>query len=163
MNLLDSIFYESKGDTDKIESLCKELNSEKGVELSKELVEYVDEPKYDLDAESLSKIEGYSVCHFVHGSSGDEFVGKIIEFLYCLCPDIHAQAWGCGDDDPWEFWFKYENGSVERQDDEPEMDEDEDEDIKNTVYKWWHETMPSSIKEGFLNEIDIEDEYIVFT
>lgn len=163
MKLLDSFFYESEGDTKKMTALCESINPEKGRALSNLLINYVDEPQYELSAESLDKIDGYSVCHFVHGSSGDDIVGKIIETLYCLCPDIHAQAWGCGDDDPWEFWFKYENGSVRREDDEPEMDEDEDEEIKNTIYKWWHESMPGSIREGFLNEIDIEGEYIVFT
>jgi NAD-dependent DNA ligase len=163
MSLLDSLFFESRGDTVKISKLCEALNPEIGVALSEVLLDFVDDPEHDLDAESLDKTEGYSVCHFVHGSAGDEIVGKIIETLYSLCPEIHAQAWGCGDDDPWEFWFKYENGSVKREDDEPEMDEEEDEEIKNTVYKWWHESMPDSIREGFLNEIDIEDEYIVFT
>ena len=163
MELLDSLFYESKGDIEKISSLCETINPSKGVALSKELISFVDEPQHDLDAESIDKIDKYSVCHFVHGSGGDDIVGKIIEFLYSLCPEIHAQAWGCGDDDPWEYWFKFENGSIKREDDEPEMDEDEDEGIKDTIYAWWHESMPDSIKEGFLNEIDIEDEYIVFT
>jgi NAD-dependent DNA ligase len=163
IKLLGSLFYESEGDRKKITALCESINTEKGRALSNLLINYVDEPQYELSAESLDKIDGYSVCHFVHGSSGDDIVGKIIETLYCLCPGIHAQAWGCGDDDPWEFWFKYENGSVRREDDEPEMDEEEDEEIKNTIYKWWHESMPDSIREGFLNEIDIEDEHIVFT
>ncbi|MES9858770.1 MAG: BRCT domain-containing protein [Sedimenticola sp.] len=167
MSLLDSLFYESKGNEEKISSICETLSPPNGTVLSKELIGFVDEPQHDLDAESLEKNEGYSVCHFVHGSAGDDIVGKIIEFLYSLCPEIHAQAWGCGDDDPWEYWFKFEGGALKRKDDEPLMDEDdedgEDEEIKNTIYAWWHETMPESIKEGFLNEIDLEEEYIVFT
>ncbi len=163
MEILDSLFYESKNDLDKLPSLCGSINPLNGASLAKELISFVGEPEYDLDAESLNKIDGYSVCHFVHGSGGDYIVGEIIKFLYSLCPEIHAQAWGCGDDDPWEYWFKFENGLLKRKDDEPEMDEDEDEEIKNTIYAWWHDSMPDSIKEGFLNEMDIEGEFIVFT
>jgi NAD-dependent DNA ligase len=163
MDLLDSLFEDSNGDAEKFTSFCETINPDNGAKLSKELISFVDEPRYDLDAETISRTAGYSVCHFVHGTGGDDIVGTIIEFLYLLCPDIHAQAWGCGDDDPWEYWFKYENGSVRREDDEPEMDEEEDEEIMNTIYAWWHETMPNAIREGVLNELDIEDEYIVFT
>ena len=150
MDLLDSLFYEADGDIDKFSSYCESINPTNGAALSKGLVSFVDEPEYDLGAESLNKIGGYSVCHFVHGSAGDEIIGEIIKFLYSLCPDIHAQAWGCGDDDPWEFWFKFENGSIKRKDDEPEMDQEEDEKIINTIYAWWHESMPGTIKEGLL-------------
>jgi len=168
MSLLDSLFFESEGIEEKISTICRDLNPSDGYSLSQKLISFVDEPKYDLSAESLVKTEGYSVCHFVHGSSGDEIVGKIVEFLYAISPGIHAQAWGCGDDDPWEYWFKFENGALKREDDEPIMDEDDDEDgedeeIKNTIYAWWHDSMPNSIQEGFLNEVDLDDEYIVFT
>jgi hypothetical protein len=33
-------------------------------------------------------------------------------------------------------------------------DPDEDEEIKASIYTWWHQDLPSEIKEGFLNEED---------
>jgi NAD-dependent DNA ligase len=163
MEKLNSIFYECNGNEEKIIEISLSLNARNGKELAQNLIESVDEPKYDLDAESLEKVEGYSIAHFVHGSIGDEVVESIVHFLNLLVPNTHVQAWGCGDDDPWEYWIKYDNDKLIRKDDEPLNDDDEDEEIKNTIYEWWHESMPSSVKEGFLNEINLEDQYIVFT
>ena len=79
-------------------------------------------------------------------------IENILLFLKGLLPNIHAQAWGCGDDDPWEFWFKFEGDELIREDDEPLNDPDEDEEIKASIYAWWHQDLPPEIKEGFLNE-----------
>ena len=163
MQKLNSLFYECNGDEEKIIEIAQSLNVGEGKKLAQILIELVDEPKYDLNAESLENVDGYSIAHFVHGSMGDEIVEAIVQFVNLLVPNTHAQAWGCGDDDPWEYWIKYEDGNLVRKDDEPLMDDVEDEDIKNTIYKWWHESMPSSVREGFLNEINLEDENIVFT
>lgn len=151
MRKLDALFLEAQGDEQRIKEICKSLAPEDGEYLAQEIIDAVDDVECDLGAESLSKIAGYSLLHFVHGSAGDDIVGSIVDFLYQLVPDIHAQAWGCGDDDPWEFWFKYENGEVLREDDEPFMGDD-DEEIKSTIYAWWHKDMPKEIREGFLNE-----------
>ena len=159
MKQLNTLFYECNGDKEKIISIAKTLNPSDGEDQAFELIESVDEPKYDLDAESLEQIGGYSVCHFVHGSIGDEIVENMVKFLHELVPGTHAQAWGCGDDDPWEYWIKFEDGKIIRKDDEPYEDEEEDEAIMNTIYAWWHSTMPDSIKEGFLNEEDEDEEY----
>ena len=165
MSQLDSLFYESKGNQSEFTSTCQALNPVNGAELAAELIRYVDEPKHDLQAESLNNNEGYSVCHFVHGTGGDDIIGKLVEFLYRLCPEIHAQAQGCGDDDPWEFWFKFEGGLLKREDDHPVMDleDGEDQEIKETIYAWWHESMPEAIQEGLLNDFFLEDQFMVFT
>ena len=73
----------------------------------------------DFGSENIWEDSGYSVSHWVGGSGGDEMQNDLMHFIYNLCPDIHAQSWGCGDDDPWEFWFKYENGQVLHWYDEP--------------------------------------------
>jgi NAD-dependent DNA ligase len=166
MQKLDSLFSDCEGDENNLIRIATQINQDDGAEFARDLLSKVEEPEYDIDAESLEKVDGYSVAHLVHGSAGDEVVKNIIKFLYALIPDIHAQAWGCGDDDPWEFWLKYENNSLVRKDDEPFIDEDDDQEILNTVYAWWHETMPAAISEGLLNEdreIDLEDEHVVFT
>lgn len=150
MQQLDTLFKKIEGDEQRFRALCLELNPGQGEELAQKLLDVVDNLEWDLHAESLSRVAGYSVLHFVHGSAGDDIVGSVVAFLYRLLPDIHAQAWGCGDDDPWEYWFKYEDGELVREDDEPFMGEDDE--IQATIYAWWHKDMPKEIKEGFLNE-----------
>jgi hypothetical protein len=152
MSKLDRLFEEHRGDSDKFIALACDINPENGAELAREILETVDNIEFDLGPELLYPIEGYSIAHFVHGSSGDEFIEAILFFLKALAPSIQAQAWGCGDDDPWEFWFKFEGDELLREDDEPFNDPEEDEEIKANIYTWWHAGLPQQIKEGFLNE-----------
>lgn len=119
MSLLDSLLHEANGGLDRLKSCCVKLNSEKGIVLLESLLRTAGDPEIDLSTESLKKEAGYSICHFVHGTGGDEIIGEIVAFLYRLCPEVHAQAWGYGDEDPWEFWFKFEGGLLQRKDDEP--------------------------------------------
>ena len=149
---LNRLFEEHKGDQDKFIAIAIALNSEQGLELATDLLDSVDNVEFDLGPETIQSIEGFSIAHFVHGSSGDEFIEAILLFLKALIPDIQTQAWGCGDDDPWEFWYKFEGDELVREDDEPFNDPDEDEEIKTSIYTWWHAGLPNKIKEGFLNE-----------
>ena len=152
--MIDRLFKEHQGDRDKFISFAVELNPEDGQTLAEDITDTVDQIDFDLGPESIHSTAGYSVAHFVHGSAGDEFIEAILLFLKALVPDIHAQAWGCGDDDPWEFWFKFEGDELIREDDEPFNDPDEDTEIKASIYAWWHAEMPKKIKEGFLNQED---------
>ena len=152
MVMIDRLFKEHQGDRDKFISFAVELNPEDGQALAEDITDTVDQIDFDLGPESIHSSAGYSVAHFVHGSAGDEFIEAILLFLKALVPDIYAQAWGCGDDDPWEFWFKFEGDELIREDDEPFNDPDEDEEIKASIYTWWHAEMPEKIKEGFLNQ-----------
>lgn len=149
---LDRLFKEHQGDKDKFVAAATTLNPEHGQELALDLLDSVDNVEFDLGPETIQSIEGYSIAHFVHGSSADEFIEAILLFLKALLADIHTQAWGCGDDDPWEFWFKFEGDELVREDDEPFNDSEEDEEIKASIYTWWHADLPKKIKEGFLNE-----------
>lgn len=158
MGKLDVLFTEPQGDVARIREIAASLDAENGEALAQDLIDTVDEPEHDLSAERIVRQAGYSVAHFVHGSPGDEFIEAIVGFLHELVPGLHVQAWGCGDDDPWEFWFKVEEGEVVRQDDEPFSDPEEDENIRAGIYAWWHADMPDEIKEGFLNEQDDQDE-----
>ena len=154
MVMIDRLFKEHQGDRDKFISFAVELNPEDGQALAEDITDTVDQIDFDLGPESIHSSAGYSVAHFVHGSAGDEFIEAILLFLKALVPDIHAQAWGCGDDDPWEFWFKFEGDELIREDDEPFNDPDEDDEIKASIYVWWHAEMPEKIREGFLNQED---------
>ena len=152
MSNIDRLFKEHHGNADTFTAVAIELNPHCGQELAEDILNTVDNIEFDLGPESLCSVEGYSIAHFVHGSAGDEFVEAILLFLKALVPDIHAQAWGCGDDDPWEFWFKFNGDELIREDDEPLNDPEEDQEIKANIYLWWHTDMPKNIKEGFLNE-----------
>ena len=155
---LDSFFYDCDGDKEKLIKAAISLNSEHGKELLKDLLDSVEAPEYDLSAESIEKkIDGYSIVSFTHGSMGYEIVESIIEFINNLVPQITIQACGWGDEDPFEYWLKYENGQLITKADSPFESEDEDTEIKNTIYKWWHSGLPASISEGLLNE-DVDDD-----
>lgn len=152
MNKLDRLFQEHQGNAEIFKQIAITINPIEGEELAQDLIDQIDQVEYDLGPESLYRFEGYSIAHFVHGSSGDEFMEAILNFLKSLAPDIHTQAWGCGDDDPWEFWFKFEGDELIREDDEPFNDPDEDQQIQSSIYAWWHKDMPKEIQEGFLND-----------
>ncbi|ATZ63408.1 hypothetical protein [Acinetobacter bereziniae] len=149
---LDELFKAHRGDQDKFMTSAVEINPEMGYELAEDLLNTVDNVEFDLGPESIYAVDGYSIAHFVHGSSGDEFVEAIVLFLKSLLDEIDVRAWGCGDDDPWEFWFKFEEDELIREDDEPFNDPEEDEEIKSSIYTWWHAGLPEKIKEGFLNQ-----------
>ncbi|WP_340600838.1 hypothetical protein [Acinetobacter sp. HZNU-JH01] len=151
MGLLESLFKNHAGSAEKFLEAALEINAD-STELTQALLDQIDSIQYDLDPEHLDYIAGYAVLEFTHGSNGDENIENILLFLKGLLPDIHAQAWGCGDDDPWEFWFKFDGDELIREDDEPYNDPDEDEEIKASIYVWWHQDLPVEIKEGFLNE-----------
>ena len=143
-------------DVDELKRIFVELghtiNAEQGAKLAQEfLLELKQGFLEEFVLEQLYFDSGYSVAHCVYGDEGDAITGLIIKFLYALAPDVHAQAWGCGDDEPWEYWFKFENGQLRREDNVPSEDEDEVEDLFNTIYVWWHSEMPATIKEGLLN------------
>lgn len=152
MAALDHLFESHKGNQDIFVTSAIAIHPELGEALAIDITNSVDDLEFDLGPESVDQIEGYSIAHFVHGSSGDEFIEAILLFLKALVPDIDTQAWGCGDDDPWEFWFKFEGNELIREDDEPFNDPEEDEAIKSSIYTRWHKDFPEKIKEGFLNQ-----------
>ena len=152
MAQLDALWQSHEGDAAAIIAAAQDLNAEQGAELAQDLIDSVDEVEWDLRPDSLYRSAGFSVAHFVHGSMGDENMENIVAFVHDLLPGIQVQAWGCGDDDPWEYWFKYDGDELVREDDEPFNDPEDDADIKASIYAWWHQDLPEQIKVGFLNE-----------
>jgi len=74
-----------------------------------------------------------------------------VEFLGKLCSDIDVRACLTGDDDPWEFFFRWQNGTAKRAGYEPDYEEAEKDKLPD-VYLWWHKGLPEGIKDGFINE-----------
>ena len=150
---LVKLFKEIGQDIDDAYELAEKLNPDTGYDT---LATFLDKLEQDYDEyfcpESVTKQNGYSVVYLVNGGSGDYITGLTVKLVHDLCPDVHVQGWGAGDDDPWEFWFKIFDGRVVRYDDQPWEDDDEDARLLATVYRWWHEDMPAKIKEGFLSE-----------
>lgn len=106
--------------------------------------------------EEVSEISGFCCAGATCGGGGDRYAARCVKLLYHLCPGIQALAWGMGDDDPWEFWFKHVDGHLVRHDVEPF--DGSDNRIKGTVYRWWHEGLPAAIQEGMLNDEDFDDD-----
>lgn len=103
-----------------------------------------------LVAESRHEIEHGCCLHFVHSASGVFFINAIVKFIGSLSADIDVRACLLGDDDPWEIFYRYQDGEVVEEYCMPDHEEWEDGDFP-PVYCWWHEGLPESIKEGFIN------------
>lgn len=157
MAQLKALFTEVQGDEARFIQIAQTLHPKHGADLAQDLIDSIDSLEYDAGAETLHQIGNFHVCSFTHGSEGDEWLSLILLFLKNLLPDIQALGWGCGDDDPWEFWFKFDGNELIRQDDEPFNDPDEDKEIKERIYIWWHAGLPEEIKVGFLNQSADED------
>ncbi len=144
-------------DDDALVRLAGAINPDKGEGIAKAFLHDLrDRTREMFDFEEVADIAGYCCAGGTYGGSGDRFAGRCVRFLYNLCPGIDARAWGMGDDDPWEFWFKHENGHLVRHDAEPF--DGHDNRIKGTIYRWWHDGLPAAIKEGMLNDGDDIDE-----
>jgi len=137
--------------------LAAEINPEKGEGIAKAFLRDLDGNIHEMFGfEEVTDLAGYCCAGGTHGGGGDRFAVRCVKLLYHLCPGIRALAWGMGDDDPWEFWLKHEDGHLVRHDAEPF--DGNDESIRGTIYRWWHEGLPDEIREGMLNDSDYEDE-----
>lgn len=165
-NINSKNFIKSDDDRNKyLESKCCSVNEASGEVLFTEFINSLrqDHLVDSFEFESSSEIAGFKVIHSIYGSNGGDVVVSIISFLNRLIPGIQAQAWGCGDEDPWEFWIKLEkNGEISIRENSPGPGVQE-------IYEWWHKTMPESVNEGFLEDsehvedIELDDQYVVFT
>ena len=133
-----------------------EISPTNGSEAYSQLITNINDafgkPSEDLIAETRDTIAGYNTYRFVHGNAGMGVIRSILEFLFKLSPEIDARACLRGDDDPYELFFKIENGKVIEQYYEPYDDyEDESEGELPYAYTWWHEGLPKEINEGLLH------------
>ncbi|WP_320821720.1 hypothetical protein [Reinekea sp.] len=133
------------------------MDGEQGAALTENFLASYETHYEDLCSESVWQRDNYMCMHLVQGSGGDYLTGRLVKYLGQLLQDGTALAWGCGDDDPWEFWFKWHKGAVIRSDGQPFEDAADDHRSKQTLYRWWHEGLPEWLVEGYLNE-DVDDE-----
>ncbi len=106
----------------------------------------------DLRSERTGHIADYYYFNYTHGSNGIEIIEAILQFLLDLVPDLDARAYLCGDDDPWERFYRSDSGIVRSTDYEPSFEEaEENEDELPDEYEWWHENLPTEIKAGFIH------------
>jgi len=133
----------------RVIELAEKLNPDTGIDLASNLLRHFDETQ-SFGSQSLDEHAGYCKSHWVNGSIGLELHELIICFLGRLCPDIHAQSYVSVGDIPAEAWYKYENGQAYSAFSEPYTIRDDN--ILGTIYRWWHSSMPDSVKEGYLND-----------
>ena len=101
---------------------------------------------------------GYYILQLQQGERGESSMVRFIEFLYALIPGVHALAWGYTEDDPWEYFVKYENGRAIMQEHIPWEDPQMDQKAIEYIYHWWHEDLPDEIEAGLLASDDDHDE-----
>jgi len=101
---------------------------------------------------------GFRSVGILQGTGGEDSMTHLVGFLNDLIPGLHVQAWGYGDEDPWEFFIKIEDGKPVRREFEPGEDDERDLEAIETIYEWWHRDMPEGIEVGILNEDDDEEE-----
>ncbi|OZG71112.1 hypothetical protein BTA51_22290 [Hahella sp. CCB-MM4] len=146
-------FIEALGEeNESILLAAQSLNFEVGeIQTQNFLNELNNRYQENLHAESTLGNEDFWISQFLTSSCGDYLIGKLVKLLYDLCPGVRAQAWGYGDHDTWEFWYKYDNGRLLRCEDELSGESD-NERTYNTIYRWWHEQLPAYLQAGLLNE-----------
>ena len=137
-------------------TLAKKFSAD-GEPLVDELFKHQHVGRFNFDTDTDEE-DGYRVFHLVQGEWGDSSMVHFIDFLYRLIPGIHAQAWGYAEDDPWEFFIKFENDRAIKQEHVPWEDHQMDEDALEYIYKWWHEDMPDEIEAGLLSGEDEDDD-----
>lgn len=148
---------ENDASRDAFVDLATEINPEKGEGIAKAFLRDVNEKIHEhFGFEDVSDIAGFCCANTLCGGAGDRFAARSVKLLYHLCPGIQALAWGMGDDDPWEFWLKHEDGHLVRHDAEPF--DGYDNRIRSTIYRWWHDGLPGEIREGILNDVDMDDD-----
>lgn len=159
---LVKLFEQEDADCDEASSqafvdIASEINPELGEGIAKAFLHDLrDKTREMFGFEDISRLSGFCCAGGTRGGNGDKFASRCVKLLYHLCPGIQALAWGMGDDDPWEFWFKHVDDRLVRHDDEPF--DGYDNRIKGTIYRWWHEGLPATIKEGMLNDEDYDGE-----
>jgi hypothetical protein len=129
--------------------------------LADELFKHKYVTRFDF-APGADEEHGYYILQLRHGEGGESGTVHFVEFLYALIPGIQALAWGYGEDEPWEYFIKYEKGRAIKQEHIPWEDRKMDQNAIEYIYHWWHEDLPDEIEAGLLNseedDYDEEDE-----
>ena len=131
-------------------NIAPSLNTEEIVERFLTTLKEENYTAWELQPESTGPVASYYYFRYTHGSNGLELVEAILQFMVDLVPDLDIRACLQGDDEPWERFYRSEEGIIRSTDYEPDFDEIEDDEFPYE-YEWWHEGLPIEIKAGFIN------------
>lgn len=119
--------------------------------MTQSLLESLDDLLYE--ATGLDDVEARHGYLFSSLTSGEEVVETaqlLVGYFHSLNDGIESLAYVYGDEDPWECWVKIHHGAPFVLECAPYSGDDAF--IVGTVYRWWHEGLPSVIREGMLSE-----------
>ena len=149
---IDELLTQHHGDRKRFRQFAKRLHSSRGHLYADQLIHEVFDLQFDLQPEKLIRLAGFSIVHFEHGRYSQQTLQALMLFLKKLIPDLHLQAWAYNLDNMQEFWLKFEGEQLKCIQDQPHVDLEHAQDILNSIYPWWHATMPIQIHEGILNQ-----------
>jgi hypothetical protein len=115
------------------------------LELKNELIEI--SPTFS----ELSNDYGYLIIDGYLGAEQEDDMGAILYVFHSISPTIDARMHIRGDDEPWEMFYRIEDGIIAGEGFEPYNGLDEVA-VRHGVYAWWHKDLPIEIAEGFLYE-----------
>jgi hypothetical protein len=151
---LTEFFDNEELEEEEFAEFAASVDTERGHKLTNELFAQSSVESYCRQDEFEEEPGGIRSFSFLQGTGGEHQMTHLVGFLHDLIPGLTVQAWGFGDEDPWEFFIKIEDGEVVRREFEPGEDDDRDQRARDTIYEWWHEDMPEGIEVGLLNEDD---------
>lgn len=151
MRKIDELLSQHQGDRKKFRQMAKRLHTSRGHLYADSFLHDVFDLQFDLHPENLIRLAGFSIVHFEHGRYSQQTVEALMLFLKQLIPDLHIQAWAFSLEDLQEFWLKFEEQQLKCIRDQPYVDLKHAQGILNSIYPWWHATMPVQIHEGILN------------
>ena len=149
---IDELLTQHYGYPKKFRQLAKRLHTSRGHLYAEGFMHDVFDVQFDLHPEKLIRLAGFSIVNFEHGRYSQHTLAALMIFLKQLIPDLHIQAWAYSLDDRQEFWLKFEAQQLKCIQDQPHVDLEHAQEILNSIYPWWHATMPVQIHEGILNQ-----------
>lgn len=152
MRKIDELLSQHQGNHKKFRQMAKRLHSSRGHLYADHFIHEVFDLQFDLHPEKLIRLAGFSVVHFEHGRYQQQTLETLMLFLKQLIPDLHIQGWAYSLEDMQEFWLKFEEQQLKCMHDQPYLDLTRSQEILNSVYPWWHATMPVQIHAGILNQ-----------
>ena len=127
--------------------ISEALNPDHGKKLAIAFLEQ-EERLEELQVERYRNIASFAVWQLILGLGGPSIVEETVTFLNELLSGSGAWAYLRGDDDPWEIWYKIENGQLILEEVDATAEESRKE-VVDTIYAWWHSGLPRSICEGY--------------
>lgn len=123
----------------------------RGVALTQSLLESLDDLLYGaIGFDDVEGRHGYLFATLASGAEVVEAAQLLVGYFHSLNDGIESLAYVYGDEDPWECWVKIHHGAPFVLECAPYSGDDAF--IVGTVYRWWHEGVPSEIREGMLSE-----------